>query len=172
MGTKIETTDYATLTVAELRNQATERELGAVSGLRKGQLVQVLTEADALNAKKTKKAARKAPADAQAASDPGMAKAERFAAAAAEFGWTHKVRQASDKGIVQVVVDGPNGAQIQLQWIDGVYDRPAAMYRRSSADTKPVGVLNASAGRKIIAANPVKATPAKRARAPKAAPAA
>lgn len=176
--TERDKTAYNQLTVKELRTMLASRktEWGTGAKLRKPQLVEILVNdnvrrdeaksaakwhaeqatserATRIGAKDAKRAA-KAPVDAQAATDPSIAKAERFAAAAAEFGWT-AVRGPVEAGVQYVTVTGPNGAEISLFWNQGVYQRERAEYKRSGDDQRPIGVLNASAARKIMAANPV-----------------
>lgn len=176
-----DTAAYNKLTIKELRTMLASRKTEWGTGLprlRKPQLVEILVNdnirrAEAKSAAKwhaeqsTKKVgpvrfsagtkaqrAAKAPVDAQVATDPSIAKAERFAAAAAEFGWD-AVRGPVEAGVQYVTVTGLNGAEISLFWNQGVYQRERAEYKRSGDDQRPIGVLNASAARKIMAANPV-----------------
>ncbi|MBO0881612.1 MAG: hypothetical protein J2P17_14980 [Mycobacterium sp.] len=161
----METKNYAEMKIMTLRRLAQGRVKNATQ-MRKADLITALQEADAKEARaaqKTKtapartpdaKTARrngKAPADAQAATDPGMAKAERFVADARAAGWTGKVTTEKD-GAVAVATVKKSGATITCYWLDGVWQRwDPCVSAYTPKDGKPRKILNASAARKLLA---------------------
>ncbi|HEU5159024.1 MAG TPA: hypothetical protein VFU43_18655 [Streptosporangiaceae bacterium] len=171
------TKTYADMSVADLRKLAAGIVKGA-SKARKADLVagleaheiktaqnlrarqagrqQTARPASKANANKADTKAKgankaKAPADAQAATNPGMAKAERFAADANKAGWK-AVAQVSDSDATVYVATARSktGDAITLYWRNGAYQYGPSVLQRK--DRPAIKLLNASAARKIMGA--------------------
>jgi hypothetical protein len=169
------TKPYAEMLVTELRRRAAGR-IPNYGKMKRADLVTALTEADAKEARaaqktktakvtkilkddaKTKAATArrngKAPADAQAATNPGLAKAEAFVAAARAAGWTAKAQLSdSNKSVAVVSARRKDGAQMTLYWLDGVWQRWDPYTSTHTPDGgKARKILNASAARKLLTA--------------------